>query len=244
MPYIAAPNWVLGDVIAKFYALRMTSYRRTYKNQNLFWFTSDAFLKRPILSFRDSYAEFLPGGLQAKVVPKKPTYHVTWGVPQRVPSSVSASRLCSDASSWEKRLRNPEDQDNCKKRTLSNQPWLTRVTPTALLGSWVPQPIEGMMSLETDFKTHAKWQGSVEEPAVKDFIVRKVRTIELNEVQGTNWNANKCKECLRSCPEAVVRQARINLDSQAVVSRLDMHRTNVLMYRMMVLLARPAKVRR
>jgi hypothetical protein len=32
-----------------------------------------------------------------------------------------------------------------------------RVTPTALLGSWVRQPIEDMMSLETDFETHAKW---------------------------------------------------------------------------------------
>jgi hypothetical protein len=71
-----------------------------------------------------------------------------------------------------------------------------------------------MMSLGTDFEMHAKWQGSVEEPAAKDFIARKVRTIELNEVHGTSWNAIKCKEHLESCPEAVVRQATINLDSQ------------------------------
>jgi hypothetical protein len=75
-----------------------------------------------------------------------------------------------------------------------------------------------MTSLGTDFKTHAKWQGSVEEPAAKDFVARKVCTIELNEVQGTNWNANKCKERLGSCPEAVIRQATmlatINLDSR------------------------------
>jgi hypothetical protein len=33
-------------------------------------------------------------------------------------------------------------------------------------------------------------------------------------VQGTSWNAIKCKEHLRSCPEAVVRQATINLYSR------------------------------
>ena len=77
-----------------------------------------------------------------------------------------------------------------------------RVTPTVLLDSWVLQPIEGMMSLGTDFETHAKWQGSVEEPAAKDFVARKVHTIEGNEVQGTIWNVIK-----------VVRQATINLYS-------------------------------
>ncbi len=33
-PYVAAPIQVLGDVIAKSYALRATSYRCTYKSQN------------------------------------------------------------------------------------------------------------------------------------------------------------------------------------------------------------------
>jgi hypothetical protein len=110
-------------------------------------------------------------------------------------------------------LRNPEEQDDREKGALSHQPQLTHVTPTALLGSWVLQSIEDMTSLGTAFETHAKWQGSIEEPTVKDFVARKVRTIELNEVQGTNWNAIKCKD-LGSCPEAVVRQATINLDSQ------------------------------
>ncbi len=62
--------------------------------------------------------------------------------------------------------------------------------------------------------THAKWQGSVEEPAAKDFVERNVSTIELNEVLGTHWNANKCKEHLGNHPEAVIKQATINLDSQ------------------------------
>jgi hypothetical protein len=48
-----------------------------------------------------------------------------------------------------------------------------------------------MTTLGTDFEMHAKWQGSVEEPAAKDFVARKVRTTVLNEVQGTNWNVIK-----------------------------------------------------
>ncbi len=71
-----------------------------------------------------------------------------------------------------------------------------RVTPTVLLGSWVLQLIEGMTSLGTDFETHAKWQGSVEETAVKVFVARKVRTTVLNEVQRTKWNMIKCKQHL------------------------------------------------
>jgi hypothetical protein len=147
------------------------------------------------------------------VVPERATYCITWGVLQRVPSSVSASRLHSDTSSWAKSLRNPEDQDDHKKGTLSNQHRLMRITPTALLGSWVLQPIKDMTSLGTDFETHAKWQGYVEEPAAKDFVARKVRTIKLNKVQGTHWNANLCKERLGNHQEAVARQATINLYS-------------------------------
>jgi hypothetical protein len=71
-----------------------------------------------------------------------------------------------------------------------------------------------MVSLRTDFEKHAKWQGSIEKPTAKDFIAREVRTIKLNKVQGTNWNAIKCEEHLANCPEAVVRQATINLYSQ------------------------------
>ncbi len=135
-------------------------------------------------------------------------------VVKQVPSSISASRLHSDSSSWAKHHRSPEDQDDPEKGTLGNQPQLMCVTPTALLGSWVLQPIEDMMSLGTDFETHAKWQGSVEEPTAKDFIARKACTTILNKVQGTNWNLIKCKEHLWSRPEAVVRQANINLDSR------------------------------
>jgi hypothetical protein len=83
-----------------------------------------------------------------------------------------------------------------------------------LLDSWVLQPIKDMTPLGTDFEMHSKWQGSVEEPTAKDFEARKIRTIQLNKVHGTNWNAIKCKEHLGSHPEAVIRQATINLDSR------------------------------
>jgi hypothetical protein len=36
-----------------------------------------------------------------------------------------------------------------------------------------------MTSFGTDFETHAIWQGYVEDPAAKDFIARKARTIAL-----------------------------------------------------------------
>jgi hypothetical protein len=65
--------------------------------------------------------------------------------------------------------------------------------------------------LGTDFEKHAKWQGSVEEPAAKDFVARKVCTIEWNEVKRTSWNAIRCKERLISHLAAVFRQATINL---------------------------------
>jgi hypothetical protein len=60
-------------------------------------------------------------------------------------------------------LKNPKDQVDRKKGTLSNQPRLMCVTPTALVGTREQQPIKGMMSLGTDFETHAYRQGYSEE---------------------------------------------------------------------------------
>jgi hypothetical protein len=177
--------------------------------------------KRHVLSFQDSYVKFLQGDLQAKVVPERTTYCITWGVPRRLPSSVSPSRLRSDSSSWEKSLRNPEEQEDHKKGMLSDQPQLTCITPTALLGSWVLKPIKGMTSIGTDLEKHAKWQGYDEEPAAKDFVARKVHTIKWNKVQGNSWNAIKCKERRRSHPAAVDRQATINLFSRVWKSLWD-----------------------
>jgi hypothetical protein len=81
-------------------------------------------------------------------------------------------------------FRNPEDQDDRKKGMLGNQPQLMPVTPTALLGSWVLEPIKDVSSLGTDFEMHDKWQESIEEPVAKDFFARKVLNIELNKRQG------------------------------------------------------------
>ncbi len=73
----------------------------------------------------------------------------------------------------------------CKKGTLSDQPWLLRITSTALLCPWGRQLLKDMMSLGTDFETHAIWQGCVEDPAAKDFVARKASTIALSKAQGT-----------------------------------------------------------
>jgi hypothetical protein len=44
-------------------------------------------------------------------------------------------------------------------------------------------------SLGTDFEMHAIWQGYVEDPAVKDFVARKARTIALSEAWGTRQSS-------------------------------------------------------
>jgi hypothetical protein len=111
-----------------------------------------------------------------------------------------------------KHLRMPKEQDDREEGTLSNQPRLTCITPTPLLGSWVLHPIKDMMSLRTDFEMHASWQGYDEVPAAKDFIARKVCTIALSKIKGIHWNTIKCQERLGNCPEAVIRQAKINLN--------------------------------
>ncbi len=121
---------------------------------------------------------------------------------------------------------NPEDQDDHKKETPSNQPRLMRVTPTALLGSWGQQPIEDMMTLRTDFEMHANWQGYAEEhlrlvnvvrhllgdgdldagdhkvktPAAKEFVTRKTHTIAsgtCKEPTGTGSSAKSTVEILQ-----------------------------------------------
>jgi hypothetical protein len=52
------------------------------------------------------------------------------------------------------------------------------------------------------------------ELAAEDFIAKMACTIKLSKAQGTHWNMIKCKECLGNCPEAVIGQATINIDSQ------------------------------
>ncbi len=50
-PHVAAPIWVLGDINAKFYTLRATSNRRTYKNQIFFGSRVTSFWRDPSRHF-------------------------------------------------------------------------------------------------------------------------------------------------------------------------------------------------
>ncbi len=57
-PYVAEPIWVLGEVIAKFSAIRTTSYRCTYKSQfffgsqvTRFWRDPSRHIKTPMWNF-------------------------------------------------------------------------------------------------------------------------------------------------------------------------------------------------
>ncbi len=211
MPYVAAPMRVLGDVIAKFSTLRMTNFGRTCKNQKFFlvnnWCVSE---ETPLI-----ISILLPAFSTRRSTSKSGTRKDYLSRYLRSPTKITFKCLFKHTPLlhvvMSKRLRNQEDR---KKGTLSNQPQLTRITPTAPLGNWVLQPIEVVKSLGTDFEMHAKWQGSVEEPAAKDFVAREVRTIKLNKVKGTPWNANKWEVHLGNCPEAVVRQATINFYSR------------------------------
>ncbi len=107
-------------------------------------------------------------------------------------------------------LKNPGE---LKKGTLSDQPQLLRVTSTVLLCCWRRQSLKDMMPLGTNFETHAIWQGYVEEPAAKNFVAWNAHTITLSKARGTHWSVIRCRERLTNCPEAVLGQATINLDS-------------------------------
>jgi hypothetical protein len=82
-------------------------------------------------------------------------------------------------------LYTPENPEECKKGTLSNWSRLSRISSTALLSHWGWQSLKDMMSLRTDFETHAIWQGYLEDPAGKDFVARKACTIALSKARGT-----------------------------------------------------------
>ncbi len=79
-------------------------------------------------------------------------------------------------------LRIPEEQDDRKKshveQSAPTHARHTHCTPIQL-GTTADR---SMMFLGTDFEKRAIWQGSVEEPAAKDFVARKVCTIEWNKV--------------------------------------------------------------
>ncbi len=106
-----------------------------------------------------------------------------------------ASHQGFSALTWrhEQDPQEPQRSRWLQEKGAEQSAWLTLVTSTAFLGSWVLEPIEDMTSLGTDFEMHNNWQGYVEAPPAKDFVPRKVHTIALSKVQGTHWNAIKCK---------------------------------------------------
>ena len=61
----------------------------------------------------------------------------------------------------------------------------------------------------------------VKASAAKEFIASKTRTTASCKAQGTYWNGIECKECFGNPPEAVIRQATINLDSRVWKSLED-----------------------
>ncbi len=165
----------------KFYALQAISYRRTYESQIFFLVHEWRGFAETCLSISRLIGECLRGGLQAKVVPEMDYllcyFRSPARVPQASPQADSALTCCQRRS-----LRIPEEQDDCKKRDFEQSaPTLachTHCTPMLLgtTANW------SMTFLGTDFVKHAIWQGSIEKPAAKDFVARKVRTIDWNKV--------------------------------------------------------------
>ncbi len=130
-----------------------------------FWFTSNAFLKRPVLLKLRLLCPFLMRNQMQKQYHKRTTLR--------------------SKSSTLNGLLYVHDPEKHEKGTLSNQPQLSRITSTALLWYWGRQSLKDMTFLGTDFEMHAIWQGYVEEPAANDFVARKAHTMALSKVWGT-----------------------------------------------------------
>jgi hypothetical protein len=113
-------------------------------------------------------------------------------------------RLCKQTPLWlivrSRGLRNPQVQDDRKKRDIE-QSALTHAHHTHCASSQLGTTADqSMRFLGTDFEKRAIWQGSVEEPATKDFVARKVRTIDWNKCQesaGTGSGPKSAWEVVR-----------------------------------------------
>ncbi len=99
------------------------------------------------------------------------------------PTSLFYKEATCEISTIEGLLYAP-DPEKCEEGMLSDQPRLSGVTLTVLLCRCGQQSLEDMTSFGTDFETYAIWQGYVEDPAAKDSIARKARTIALIKAQG------------------------------------------------------------
>ncbi len=153
MPYyVAAPVRETGDVFTRTpLYARLPTYAPT--KTIFFLFTSNVFLQRLVSSKYWLFRLFSTRKPHVKVVPSKDYFM---------------------------HLRTLKNTRN-KKGTLSNWPRLLPISSTALLSHWGQQSLKDMMSLRTDFETHAIWQGYIEDTAGKDFVARKARTIALSK---------------------------------------------------------------
>jgi hypothetical protein len=121
----------------------------------LFWITSNGFLKRPVL---------------LKYWLLRPLFY------KEATSKISTKKGI---------LYSIEYTEEREKGTLSDQPKLSCIISTVLLCCWGQQLLKDMTPLRTDFETHAIWQGCIEDPAAKDFVARNACTIALSKAQGS-----------------------------------------------------------
>ncbi len=175
-------NKYLGDIIANSmpYA-RFPTGPPMRARISFFGLRVMRFCKRPVSANQDSYITFYEEVYEQRWYRKRTTYHVSEGVPQEY-----LKRLHKQTPLWliarSRSLRNPQEQDDRKKRDVEQS------APThARYTHWTPMQLgmtadQSMTFLGTDFVKHAIWQGSVEKPTVKDFVSRKVHTINWNEV--------------------------------------------------------------
>jgi hypothetical protein len=132
----------------------MRNFLHTHLQEpDFFWFTSNAVVKRTVLLKYWLLHPFFYEEATSKSSTKKGLLYA---------------------------IENPEE---CKKGMLSDQPQLSCVTSTVLLCCWGQQLLKDMMSLGTDFETHAIMQEYVEDLAAKDFVARKAHTIALSKAQ-------------------------------------------------------------
>jgi hypothetical protein len=182
------PTTVTGVVIARTPPYAQLPTDAPTRARNYFWFTSYTFLKWPVLIKYWLLHPFFYEEATSKSSTKEGLLYAPEESGQEYFKCLSLDTLRRDIMSTS--LKNPEEH---KKGMLSDQPRLTHVTSMVLLCCWGWQLLKDMMSLRTDFETHAIWQGYIEEPAAKDFVTRKVCTITLSKPQGTHWNVIKCK---------------------------------------------------
>jgi hypothetical protein len=82
------------------------------------------------------------------------------------------------------------------------------------------RPVNEVMHLFEDRDLDAGHR-MVNASVATESVERKTHTITSGKVQGPYWNRIKCKEHFGNSPQAVIRQAAINLDSRVWKSLED-----------------------